>query len=150
MQEHPEYFTELGTNTQNKINNTYRVKEYVSAVYVRADFRLMENRLNVVTGARYERTSDTTKGPLKSKLLGLTSKGEYASVYPSLNAAYRLSDRFTLRLAYGAPNRPDPSRHEGYCNCARSPENFSGNVILQVAAIGAPVSTAAPRRAMRG
>jgi iron complex outermembrane receptor protein len=108
VQAHPEYFTEQPTNTQNKINNTYRVKESVSAVYLRADFRLLENRLNVVTGARYEHTSDTTKGPLRNQLLGLVSEGDYGSLYPSLNASYRLSDRFTMRLAFARTiARPD-------------------------------------------
>lgn len=110
VQAHPEYFTEQPANAQNKINNTFRVKEEVSAVYVRADFRLVENRLNIVTGARYEHTSDKTKGPLRNQLLGLSSEGDYGGLYPSLNASYRLNDRFTARLAYARTiARPDMS-----------------------------------------
>ena len=108
IQTRPEYFTEQPANAQNKINNTFRVKENVSAVYIRADFRLLETRLNIVTGARYEHTSDKTKGPLRNQLLGLSSEGDYDGIYPSLNASYRLNERFTIRLAYARTiARPD-------------------------------------------
>ena len=108
IQTRPEYFTEQPANAQNKINNTFRVKENVSAVYIRADFRLLETRLNIVTGARYEHTSDKTKGPLRNQLLGLSSEGDYDGIYPSLNASYRLNERFTARLAYARTiARPD-------------------------------------------
>src|SRR5690606_7305312 len=36
----------------------------VSAGYLRADFRLLKNRLNIVTGVRYEKTTDSGYGPL--------------------------------------------------------------------------------------
>jgi iron complex outermembrane receptor protein len=108
VQTNPEYFTEQPANAQNKINNTFRVKEDVSAAYIRADFRLLENRLNIVTGARYEHTSDKTKGPLRNQLLGLSSEGDYDGIYPSLNASYQLTERFTARLAYARTiARPD-------------------------------------------
>ncbi len=108
VQAHPEYFTEQPANAQNKINNTFRVKENVSAAYIRADLRLLENRLNIVTGARYEHTSDKTQGPLRNQLLGLSSEGDYGGIYPSLNASYRLNERFTMRLAYARTiARPD-------------------------------------------
>lgn len=108
VQARPDYFTEQPTNAQNKVNNTFRVKEHVSAAYVRADLRLLDSRLNIVTGARYEHTSDKTKGPLRNQLLGLSSEGDYDGIYPSLNASYRLSDRFTIRGAYARTiARPD-------------------------------------------
>lgn len=108
VQAHPEYFTEQSTNTRNKINNTFRVKERVSSAYIRADFRLLDGRMNIVTGARYEHTKDKTKGPLKDELLGLASEGSYQGLYPSLNASYRLNDRFTVRTAYARTiARPD-------------------------------------------
>lgn len=137
IQAHPEYFTEQATNVRNKINNTFRVKENVAAAYIRADFRLLENRLNIVTGARYEHTSDKTRGPLQDELLGLRGEGKYGGLYPSLNASYRLSERFTLRTAYARTiARPDMEYIMPRASVATT-ENANGE--REITVIGTPL-----------
>lgn len=136
MQSRPEYFTEQPANLQNKVNNTFRVKEHVSAGYVRADLRLLDSRLNIVTGARYEHTSDKTKGPLRNQLLGLSSEGDYDGIYPSLNASYRLSERFTVRLAYARTiARPDMQYIMPRATVA-SADDVNGDRVIDVVASG--------------
>lgn len=44
--------------------NSESVVETVSAGYVQAEARLLQNRLNVLTGVRFERTTDEGEGPL--------------------------------------------------------------------------------------
>lgn len=61
----PEYFiADEALAHRTRVNNAFRLKETISAGYVRADFRFFDGRLNLVTGARYERTEDTGSGPL--------------------------------------------------------------------------------------
>ncbi|MEY4938710.1 MAG: hypothetical protein RIQ93_445 [Verrucomicrobiota bacterium] len=63
--EHPEYF-QLVENTaySNRVNNSKLLKETISAAYLRADLKALDNRLWLVAGARFERTDDEGYGPL--------------------------------------------------------------------------------------
>jgi len=49
---------------QDFVNNSRRLRETITAGYVRTDARLLRNRLWIVAGARYERTADRGHGPL--------------------------------------------------------------------------------------
>ena len=49
---------------QSRITGSEYIEETVSAAYVQAEARLFKNRLNVVTGARFEKTEDAGEGPL--------------------------------------------------------------------------------------
>jgi iron complex outermembrane receptor protein len=44
------------------INNSKRIEETISALYLQAEARLFRNRLNVLTGVRFERTADEGEG----------------------------------------------------------------------------------------
>ena len=61
----PEYFVlnQLGAY-RTRVNNSRELTETISAGYVRGDIKLLENRLMLVGGVRYERTADEGKGPL--------------------------------------------------------------------------------------
>lgn len=48
---------------QNLVNASREMKEEISAGYLRGDLRLLNNRLWVVTGVRYERTDVEGRGP---------------------------------------------------------------------------------------
>jgi TonB-dependent receptor len=49
---------------QNYVNNSREMSETISAAYVRGDLRLLNNRLGIVTGVRFERTEVDGSGPL--------------------------------------------------------------------------------------
>ncbi|MSU49036.1 MAG: TonB-dependent receptor [Opitutus sp.] len=53
------------TTASNNIINSKYIEETVSAGYVQAEARLFGNRLNVVTGVRFETTTDRGEGPLQ-------------------------------------------------------------------------------------
>ena len=53
------------TTASNTIINSKYIEEKVSAGYVQAEARLFGNRLNVVTGVRFEKTIDRGEGPLQ-------------------------------------------------------------------------------------
>jgi TonB-dependent receptor len=53
------------TTLSNNILNSKYVEEAVSAAYLQGEFRFFKNRLNVVTGVRFEKTTDEGFGPLQ-------------------------------------------------------------------------------------
>jgi TonB-dependent receptor len=60
----PDYFVEdQALSHRTRVSNAFRLTETITSSYIRADFRLADNRLNVVTGVRYERTADEGRGP---------------------------------------------------------------------------------------
>lgn len=61
----PSWFVEdLALSHQNNVTNSREFTEMVTAGYVRGDIRLVDNRLWIVAGARYERTDNEGQGPL--------------------------------------------------------------------------------------
>jgi len=61
----PAYFLENEVyRVQQKVLNSREITEDITAPYVRFDLRLLSNRLWVVAGVRYERTTDDGVGPL--------------------------------------------------------------------------------------
>jgi TonB-dependent receptor len=90
--QNPDHFR-LGTgNNQtgveaetNRINESEKITEQVSAAYVRLDGKLLENRLQWVAGVRFENTRDKGLGPLVNPdavfLRG--ANGEYVDANPT-------------------------------------------------------------------
>jgi TonB-dependent receptor len=57
--QHPEYFSiDTATDARNEKINEDRITERIDAGYVMGDLSLLHNRLRVVTGVRFERTTD--------------------------------------------------------------------------------------------
>lgn len=55
---------QLVTNTTSEISTSEYIQETVSALYVQPEVRLFRNRLHVLTGVRFEKTTDEGEGPL--------------------------------------------------------------------------------------
>lgn len=64
FQERPDWFVldDAGAH-QNRVTASKELSETISAGYLRADFRLLERRLWLVTGVRFERTDVEGRGP---------------------------------------------------------------------------------------
>ncbi len=64
----PSYFSttpaQAVTNETNRINGSLQFSEKVSAAYTQFESRLLNNRLGLVGGVRFEKTDDTGRGPL--------------------------------------------------------------------------------------
>jgi iron complex outermembrane receptor protein len=52
------------TTYRNRVNNSKELTETITAGYLRGDVKLLENRLLLVGGVRFERTADDGMGPL--------------------------------------------------------------------------------------
>lgn len=135
--DHPDYFTLNETAKYTSVVNTSKlITETVSAAYLRADTRLLDSRLRITAGVRYEETVDDGYGPLNDitrtyqrdangnilrtpagapikvpgtaldlAMLQLTERGKashrkYDDFYPSVNAAFSITDKLVLRGAY--------------------------------------------------
>jgi hypothetical protein len=65
---HPEYFVygpaQQTAQYTSSVNASKLLQETIQADYVRLDSKFFDNRLSLVAGARYERTSDRGEGPL--------------------------------------------------------------------------------------
>ncbi|MGC4073004.1 MAG: TonB-dependent receptor [Nibricoccus sp.] len=67
--QHPEWFIldQTGAYT-NKVNGSQSLVETISAAYVRGDLELMDKRLLIVGGLRFEHTDEDAYGPLNDQL----------------------------------------------------------------------------------
>lgn len=109
--EHPEYFV-LDQNAAYiaAVNGSKYLEETISAAFVRADVKLLDKRLWLVGGVRYERTDDVGQGPLvdsraatvqtQYKERGFLADRNYDGFYPSLNSTYAITDNLLVRAAY--------------------------------------------------
>ena len=105
----PEYFILNETASyQGSVTPSKLLQEAVAATYFRGDLKLMDNRLWLVGGVRYEKTMDKGWGP--SDEIGAIYKRDAAGnllrdekgalIFVSTNALERQKLRFTYRGAY--------------------------------------------------
>ncbi len=55
---------QLAAAHRSLVNGSYRLTETIAATYLRTDLHLLDDRLWIVAGARYEQTRDAGAGPL--------------------------------------------------------------------------------------
>ncbi len=104
-----------------RIQNSQYLEETISSAYAQAEFKLMNARLGIVTGVRFEKTEDTgrgpkTKGPINTLALlqanlierGYHTSADYDGYYPSFHATYSINDNLLARFSYSTSlGRPD-------------------------------------------
>jgi iron complex outermembrane recepter protein len=126
--QHPEYFSAPtgATLIQNMSTNNLWFRERISAAYFMGDTRLLDNRLRLVGGVRFERTDDEAHGPTNDpnaargisdpveaarRRFGIRTnqvKKHYAAGYPSLDVSYNITPELIARAAYAKSiGRPD-------------------------------------------
>ncbi|MBM3852435.1 MAG: hypothetical protein FJ399_04685 [Verrucomicrobia bacterium] len=90
FQANPSYFVSNETSYHiSRVNGSKELKEAITAGYLRADVKVLDNRLWLVAGARYERTDDEGVGGLND-----------------IRATYRQdADGNLIRNAAGQPER---------------------------------------------
>ncbi|MGH7957736.1 MAG: TonB-dependent receptor domain-containing protein, partial [Opitutaceae bacterium] len=127
-------------------------RETILATYLMADTRLIDNRLRLIGGARFERTKDEGQGVLNNpaaargitdpieatkaqyKIRGSHSTITYDGVYPSLDAAFNVTPNFVARAAYAKSiGRPDLSN---IIPNTSVPDPTSGNRTISVVNTG--------------
>lgn len=124
-QSNPAYFRRRdASDIQNRAQNDEYFEERIDAVYLQAERRFFGNRLNVLGGARWERTTDRGLGMLENQdatdpdpieaarkryiARGLSARRSYDGIYPSFNTTLLLTENLQLRAGYartmGRPN----------------------------------------------
>lgn len=125
FESNPNSFTQTADQARNaerfRIQNSYEMEETVTSAYLQADARFLQNRLNITTGVRFERTEDDGRGsftPTVGRTLaevqatwverGLAVNESYDGFYPSLHVSYNITDNLIARAAYASTmGRPD-------------------------------------------
>ena len=130
--DNPSYFREQTANWSDRVKNDYNIVEKVEAAYIQGDWDLMDGKLKLITGARYEKTSldgigylytpdavnDANGNPISDDPLtnerlkwhrrGQTTSNSYDGVYPSAHVVYNINENLMLRMAYAKTiGRPD-------------------------------------------
>jgi TonB-dependent receptor len=129
----------------NSIEDDYDIDEYIYASYAMGSVKI--NRLTLLAGARWERTSATIRA-VEARFAGSTLLGrfptsgttDYDEIFPNAQAVYRFTDRVLLRAAItrtiGRPAYEDarPLANFAYTslgNAALSP-NFPNSGTLSI------------------
>jgi iron complex outermembrane recepter protein len=106
---------------RTRYQNSQAVMEDTTGLYVQGEVKLLNNKLTLVGGVRYEKTEDTgygllTNGPANDmptlranwKLRGLKAESTYDGYYPSLHTTYNITDDLLVRVAWAKTyGRPD-------------------------------------------
>lgn len=122
---HPSYFNLTTASALNaerfRLQNSQSLKEDTSAAYIQGEMKFLQNKLNIVTGVRFENTKDSGQGLLVKgkgstlaevaanwKERGLHTSQSYDGYYPSFSANYNITDNLVARFAYALTyGRPD-------------------------------------------
>jgi TonB-dependent receptor len=132
FEQHPDYWVANVNNWANRVQNDYRIKETITAAYVQADTKLIDGKLSVLGGVRFEKTKDEglgflynpdaiydangnliTSDPYTQQRLmyqrrAQAANTDYDGYYPSLHFVYNAADNFVVRLEYARTlGRPD-------------------------------------------
>ena len=106
--EHPEYFT----RTTSQINDTLKneavrspiLEETITAGYLMGDLKLLQNRLRLLGGVRYELTEDEGLGykqtPTGYAKRAFANSRDYDGFYPSAHGTYNITENLLLRAAF--------------------------------------------------
>jgi TonB-dependent receptor len=122
------------TSYINRVNGSTLLREDIAAAYLRADFKLLANRLRVVTGVRYEETSTEGWGPLNDPTAryvrdaagNIVRNAAGQPVFRSADALVRAQQQYQERGARGA------RRYDGFYPSLNGTYRFSDELLLRV------------------
>jgi iron complex outermembrane receptor protein len=124
---------------QDYVNNSRKLKETITAGYVRADTRLFKNRLWLVAGVRFERTQDKGAGPLNdiTAQYQKNANGTLVDGNPNQAGIQRVplsNDPLVLRkLRYQERGAKSDRTYDGYYPSVNASYNFTENLIMRAA-----------------
>jgi TonB-dependent receptor len=124
---------------QNFVTNSRRLIETISAAYVRADVRLFENRLWLVAGVRFEKTTDEGWGPLNdpSAQYQKDASGHVIDSNPTtagVQPIFLTNDLLArARLRYVERGTHAERDYDGYYPSLNASYSVSDNLVLRAA-----------------
>ncbi len=122
---------------QDFVNNSRKLRETVTAGYLRTDTRLINNRLWLVAGVRYERTDDKGAGPLNdiTAQYQKNPNGTLVDGNPNQAGIQRVllsNDPLVLRkLRYQERAATSERNYDGYYPSLNASFNVTENLILR-------------------
>ena len=134
--QHPEYFllNEAGAYT-NRVNASKLLKETISAGYIRADMKALDNRLWLVGGVRFEHTADDGLGPLND-IRNTYARDAAGQIVRGSNGqpVQVTADALTLaRLQYQERAAVSEKSYHGYYPSLNLSYNIGANFVLRTA-----------------
>lgn len=135
FQQHPDWWVENEVTTHtNRVNNSRKLKEEITAAYVRVDFRLMQNRIGVVTGFRHEGTMTEGRGALNDPTAryvrdsagNIVRNNAGQPVFISNDPLERARQQFQERGAY------NKRRYDGIYPSLNGTYTFTDELLLRV------------------
>ena len=135
-QKNPSWFvTDDAQVWQDYVNNSRSITERVSAAYLRTDLRLLNNRLWLVGGVRFERTDDKGSGPLNDINAQYQQNANGSFVLNSAGQRILItSDTLALRkLRYQERASISNKNYSGYYPSLNASYSLTDNLILRAA-----------------
>lgn len=108
-----------GRAVSRTIGTWFEMEEDIDALYAMAEFKFMDNKLNLLTGARYEKTTISGLQPVVSGenyvnnaddfgFVTAKANAEYSNIHPSVHLRYDATEKLVLRASYANTiGRPD-------------------------------------------
>ena len=120
---------------QDYTNNSKALTERVSAAYLRADLQLLNNRLWIVTGVRFERTDDQGSGQLNDINAQFQRNANGTFVRNAAGQKVNItSDTLALRkLRYQERASTSERTYSGYYPSLNASYNLTDSLILRAA-----------------
>ncbi len=106
--DNPQYFTrsagQISDTTRNEAVRSPILEETITSGYVMGDLKLLNNRVRVLGGVRYELTEDEGLG-YKQTATGYTKRGfsnsrDYDGFYPSVHGTVNITENLLFRAAF--------------------------------------------------
>lgn len=140
FKQHPDWFVSDPAQVhQDYVNNSREFTETISAAYVRADVRLLEKRLWLVGGVRFERTDVSGRGPLNdpNAQYQRNADGSFVDGNPTQAGVQRVlkpGDALALRrLRFVERGATAESDYSGFYPSLNASFNLTENLILRAA-----------------
>ena len=145
---HPDWFTTSEAATyQSGVTNSKYFEETISAAYLRDDIKLLDNKLWLVAGVRFERTDDFGQGPLDD--LRATFKqdasGNLLKDAAGKNIPVTTDALATAKLRYTERGAEAKRNYSGYYPSVNATYYFNESLVARAAfaqTIGRPNLTA--------
>ncbi len=147
FQDHPEYFQiNDATSHISGVNGSKLLDETVSAAFLRADTRVLDNRLRLTTGVRFERTEDEGRGPLNdpNAIYQRDANGNLVRGSNGKPVALTTNALQLAQLQYKERGATAKSSYSGYYPSLNSTYTVTSDILVRAAyarTIGRPTIT---------
>jgi len=133
-QQNPSWFVEnKATTWTNWVNNNRQLGEFINAAYLRVDARLINKKLWLVGGVRFEGTNDKGAGPLNQIANTYKRNPDGSFVLSSTGARIPIStDALTnAQLQYVYRGTTENTKYHGYYPSFNASYNFTEKLIIR-------------------